>query len=251
MPAPPTTPPTKVDVLAQTAEDSSLPTLVRWSTWTKGMFFDCFAIRTPLGPVLVDPQVPAAESVEWVSDLMGRPPVATVLTASWHERSAYAIRDHYGAPVWLPRAGVPEMEGQPDHLYDESTSLPAGLRPITMDDTYAGDTVLLWTAADTDTDRRGVLFTGDVILAGLDLDDPRSDHWRRRPGLYLWLHGPGDATRFRDRFARLLAEDFDTICSAHSVVQDHPKAQLAHLLERGHTIERPMQRHTAIALTLY
>ena len=213
------------------------------------MYFDCFAIRTPQGPVLIDPHVPDSESVEWVAGLMGQPPVASVLTASWHERSAYAIRDRYGAPVWLPRAGVPEMEGHADHLYDESTPLPAGLRAITVDDTYAGDTLLLWTAADVD--HPGVLFTGDAVLAGLDPDDPRSDHWRRQPGLYLWLHGPGDVTRLRDRFARLLDEDFDTICSAHSVViQDQPKTQLARLLERGRTIERPMQRGTAVGLTL-
>ena len=247
MSALPSTPPTKVDVLARTAGASSAPTLIRWSTWTRSMYFDCFAIRTLEGPVLIDPQVPAAETVEWVAGLMGQPPVASVLTASWHERSAYAIRDRYDTPVWLPRAGVPEMEGHPDHLYDESSSLPAGLHPITVDDTFAGDALLLWTPAD----RPGVLFTGDAVLAGLDPDDPRSDHWRRRPGLYLWLHGRGDITRFRDRFARLLDEDFDTICSGHSVVvQDRPKAQLAHLLDRGHTIERPMQHGTAIGLTL-
>ncbi len=135
----PATPPTKRDVLARSVDQ---PALVRWSTWTsKGMYFDCYAIRTPSGPVLIDPQVPEAESVEWVVGLMGGEagvPVASVLTASWHERSAYEIRERYGTPVWLPRGGVEEMEGQPDHLYDESASLPAGLRAITVDEGYAG-----------------------------------------------------------------------------------------------------------------
>jgi hypothetical protein len=94
-----------------------------------------------------------------------------------------------------------------------------------------------------------VLFTGDVILGQLNPEDGRADHWRRAPGLYLWLHGPGERARFRAVFGRVLEEDFDLVCSAHSVVlRDAPKAALARALATGRVVERPMGRGTAVAL---
>ena len=239
------------------AGDQSNPVIVRWSTWVPrgrgGQCYDAFALRTPVGWVLVDPVDPGPDAIERLESLIDREPVATLLTSAWHERAAYRARERYGPPVWAPRAGTAELEGRPDHLYDDGELLPGGLRAITVDHGFAGDSVLLWTAP---TGER-VLFSGDAILGELNPRDPRPDHWRRAPGLYLFLHGPGDRQRFQDAFRRLLDEEFDLILSAHSVVVrangtsisgQTPKSALARLLDTGRVIERPMGYGIAVGL---
>jgi hypothetical protein len=207
--------------------------------------YDAYAVRTGAGPVLIDPEVAAPGDWRCLLALMGQRPVATALTSAWHERAAYRLRDAHGIPVWAPAAGAAELEGRPDHLYGDGTALPGGLRAVGIDARYAGDTVLRWTAPGGP----GVLFTGDVVLEQLNPEDPRADHWRRAPGLYLWLHGTGGRARFRAAFGRLLDEDFALVCSAHSVVlRDAPKAALARALATGRVAERPMERGTAVAL---
>jgi glyoxylase-like metal-dependent hydrolase (beta-lactamase superfamily II) len=190
-----------------------------------------YALLTGEGVVLIDPNEPAPESRAAFEALVvaaGRPPLATVLTSSWHERAAYELRDRYGTPVWLPRGGTGEAEGAPDHVYGEASALPGGLRALTIQDAIAGDTVLCWQAA---TGER-VLFTGDALLGG----SRRPGHWRGGPGLYAWMHGRPSGPEFLARFHRLLQEDFDLICSAHGwpvPFRDRPKALLARLLDTG------------------
>ncbi len=231
--------------------------IVRWSTWVPrgagGQCYDAFALRTAAGVILVDPVDPGSEALAHLESLVDHRPVATLLTSAWHERAAYRARELYGTPVWAPQAGTAEMEGRPDHWYGDGDVLPGGLRAVTVDDRFAGDSVLLWT---TPTDER-VLFSGDAILGELNPQDPRPNHWRRAPGLYLFLHGPSDRARFQAAFRRLLDEDFDLILSAHSVVVpangtsipgETPKAALARLLETGRVIERPMGYGVAVGL---
>ena len=108
------------------------PVLVRWSNWAPrfGSQEDvAYALRTAAGPVLVDPEAPAAGEAGRVRRLVGRPPVATLLTSDRHERDAYAIRERWGTPVWAPAAGLParggELAGRPDHAFEDGALLPA------------------------------------------------------------------------------------------------------------------------------
>jgi len=209
----------------------------------------------PEGPVLIDPVDPGEAALDRLRGMIGSEPVAAVLTSAWHERDAYRARGEWGTPVWAPQAGTAELEGKPSHLYVGGATLPGGLRAVMVDERFAGDSVLLWAASPGER----VLFSGDAVLAELNPWDPRPEHWRREPGLYLFLHGPGDVARFRRSFGPLLDEEFDVICSAHSVVVREnsssgpgvtPKEALRRLLEEGQVIERPMGYGTAVGLAM-
>ncbi len=217
---------------------SSAPALVRWTSRypaDQHAFAGrhCYALQTPDGLVLVDPDrvTPAAAAAFGaLLDRMshGRPPVAIVLTNSWHERAAYRFRDRLGVPVWLPAWGTEEMEGQPDHLFRATDALPGGLTAIEIDTTFAGDIVLL---AEAPTGER-VLFGGDAILGG----SGRPGHWRERAGLHLWLYGSPTVDVLRERFAPLRSLAVDLIYSAHGApvpFRDHPIALLRCVLDEG------------------
>ena len=219
----------------------SAPALVRWTSRysTDQHAFagrHCYALQTPDGVVLIDPdRVTPAAAAEFgaLLDRMshgshGRPPVAIVLTNSWHERAAYRFRDRLGVPVWLPAWGTAEMEGRPDHLFRATDALPGGLTAIEIDTTFAGDTVLL---AAAPTGER-VLFGGDAILGG----SGRPGHWRERAGLHLWLYGSPTVEVLRERFAPLRSLAVDLIYSAHGApvpFRDHPIARLRCVLDEG------------------
>lgn len=63
--------------------------------------------------------------------------------------------------MWALATGLPErggeLEGRPDHAYEDGTRLPGGLR--------AGDHVLLWPAPGGAC----VLFTGDALNGQVEL----------------------------------------------------------------------------------
>ncbi len=212
------------------------PELVRWSTLVPAAppdfygFHDAYALFTPEGPILIDP-VMASPGVEAeVTSLLGQRPVATVLTSSWHERAAYEVRERYGTPVWLPAVGRAEADGQADHYYRHSDTLPGGLRPIGIADEFAGDHVLWWPAPSGER----VLFTGDVFTGAVNSDDPRPGHWRRAQGTYLVLWRLHSQEEFTRRFRRLLGEDFDLVCPAHAPpLRGQPKTALRNVLARG------------------
>ena len=190
-----------------------------------------YIVLSQEGTVLIDPTEPSPDARERFDALAtagGASPVATVLTSSWHERHAYRIRERLAAPVWLPRAGVEEKEGKPDHLYDERSALPGGLRAITIDDRFSGDTVLCWTAPGGER----VLFGGDALIGG----SGAAGHWRREPGMHLFMFGARDEERFLARFRRLLGERVDLVCSGHGTptpFRDDPEGTLARLINDG------------------
>jgi glyoxylase-like metal-dependent hydrolase (beta-lactamase superfamily II) len=183
------------------------------------------------GTVLIDPTEPSPDMRERFDALAaagGAGPMATVLTSSWHERHAYRMRERFGAPVWLPRAGVAEKEGEPDHLYDDRSALPGGLRAVTIDDRFAGDTVLCWTAGSGER----VLFGGDVLIGG----SGAPGHWRREAGMHLYMFGARDEERFLKSFRPLLDEPVDLVCSGHgqpTPFRDDPAGTLRRLINEG------------------
>jgi hypothetical protein len=190
-----------------------------------------YILYSSQGTVLIDPTEPTPDVQAAFDALATRPsagPLATVVTSSWHERSSYLMRERLGAAVWLPRAGVAEKEGEPDHLYDENTTLPGGLRAMTIDDRFAGDTALYWTAPGGER----VLFGGDVVIGGSAMPG----HWRREPGIHLYMFGPLDEDRFLSSFSRLLDEPVDMVCSAHGSpmpFRDDPNGTIERLVKEG------------------
>jgi hypothetical protein len=216
------------------------PALVRWSAPRPPagrMRNEGYALLGSGGPVLVDPPDAGEAALARLLAVLGGPPRATVLTDAWHERACYRLRDRWGTPVWAPAAGLPErggdLEGRPDHTYEEGTPLPAGLRALRLEGGFVpGEHLLLWRAPTGG----GVLFTGDAISGQAPEREPRLDDWRRAPGLYVGV-GPtmlswlADPPRLQAGLRRALTEDFALLCGAHArPYREHPKAALAQLL---------------------
>ena len=202
------------------------PVLVRWSNWAPrfGSQEDvAYALRTAAGPVLVDPELPAAGQAGRVGRLVGRPPVATLLTSDRHERDAYAIRARWGTPVWAPAAGLPERSGErtgrPDHAFEDGALLPGGVLALRIPGGWTGaEVALLWAAPGG----ARVLFTGDLLNGPCVPDQPTPYRGRRAPGLYAGVRWSDlarlpDPARLRAGLRRLLAEDFDLVCGAHGL----------------------------------
>jgi glyoxylase-like metal-dependent hydrolase (beta-lactamase superfamily II) len=210
------------------------PVLVRWVTWREGNRggYDSYLLLTGDGPVVVDPELADDASVERVGQMAERTPIATVLTNDMHERSAYRVRERWDVPVWAPRSGQADLEGMPDHLYDDATLLPGGLRPRDIHGRFSGDTVLRWQAP---TGER-VLFTGDTLCGAIAPENPaNADHPRAAAGLYLGA-GPfylklERPDRLNESLRPLLDEAFDLICGAHGVPVRNAKPALAALLD--------------------
>ena len=216
------------------------PALVRWSVprpQAKPSRTEGYALLGSGGPVLVDPPDPGEAALERLRALLGEPPRATVLANDWHERACYRLRDRWGTPVWAPAAGLPErggeLEGRPDHTYEEGTPLPGGLRALKLEGGLSlGEHLLMWRAPTGD----GVLFTGDVVNGQAPERQPQLDDWRRAPGLYVGVgYIPvslvADPPRLQAALRRALAEDFELLCRAHArPYREHAKAALTQLL---------------------
>ena len=201
------------------------PALVRWSTfWERPHHYDSYALMapngSPEGPVVIDPEALTSEGEERLLTLLGRSPAAIVLTNDMHERAAYALRERWNAPVWAPAYGAAEhggeMEGQPDHLYQDGAALPGGLRAVKITGAFRGDTILTWSAPSGER----VLFTGDALNAHFSADVPGGPHPRRgEPGLYVGA-GPFylekfEPEAFKQSVRPLLNERIDLLCGAH------------------------------------
>jgi hypothetical protein len=230
--------------------------LVRWSTWDPPWQREgenaSYALPTAAGPVLVDPEAPAADQAERLWALLGQTPVAIVLTTGDHERDAFRLGARCGAPVWAPAAALPERGGdlarRPDAVYGAGDAVPGGLEALALDGAAAGTGAhaLRWATPGG----QAVLFTGDVLTGGAEPSHPEHPRlWHRRPGLYL---GPGptylarcDPDRLRVALGDLLAGGADWICGGHGVpAGPGAGAALVRLLTRdwpsGARLEQPI-----------
>ena len=210
------------------------PALIRWATWREGYRggYDSYMLMTGDGPVLLDPERPTDAVGKELLSLVGRKPIATILSNDMHERTAYETREQASVPVWAPLSGAADLEGRPDHLYEDGATLPGGIKALDIQGRFSGDTVLLWPAP---TGER-VLFTGDTLCGAINPANPQNaDHPRHAPGLYLGA-GPfylklERPDRLKASLQRVLAEDFDVICGAHGVPVRDAKPLLDQLLD--------------------
>ncbi len=230
--------------------------LVRWSTWDPPWQREgenaSYALPTAAGPVLVDPEAPAADQAARLWALLEQAPVAIVLTTGDHERDAFRLGARFRVPVWVPAAALPErggdLAGRPDAVYAAGGAVPGGLEALALEGAAAGTGAhaLRWAAPGG----AAVLFTGDVLTGGAEPSHPEHLRlWHRRRGLYL---GPGptylarcDHDRLRVALGDLLAGGADWICGGHGVpVGPGAGASLARLLARdwppGARLEQPI-----------
>ena len=205
--------------------------LVRWNTYTywtepfsKWGRDDSYALYTPEGVVLIDPREPAPDKRDELEALWGGKPIASLLTNAWHERDCYGFRERYGAPVWAAASGETELEGRPDHLFDESDELPGGIEAVVLADWFAGDSFYFWTAP---TGER-LAFVGDAISAS---------EYEGQAEFHLQLYGHPTADEFRAAFRRVVGRPMDRICLAHGGLRaGEPGALLGHTLQNDQVL---------------
>src|SRR5438093_1198398 len=106
----------RVTLLSVELGTAAAPALVRWCTWQPpwGQWGhnDSYALLTPGGPVLVDPEEPAPRAAARLGRLLGRPPAAARPVGRRQPRAPPARRSG-GRPVRSPAA--PGRESRP-HL---------------------------------------------------------------------------------------------------------------------------------------
>jgi glyoxylase-like metal-dependent hydrolase (beta-lactamase superfamily II) len=150
------------------------PGLWRWTArhpeWRPGDDWNadvgCVYYEAPACTVLIDPLVPQEDEGRfWQAldrDVKRRgQPVTVVLTASWHERSAVAMSERYGAMVWAPALGGTQIE----RGAAATAELPLGVEQAPLEGSEAGEVAFFLPEA-------GALVAGDIFTgsdAGLDV----------------------------------------------------------------------------------
>lgn len=98
------------------------PSAPNWPDWGPSVppEVGCVYYEAPDRVVLIDPLLPAGEEDEFLAYLdqdvqrLGLP-VSILLTATWHERSAAALRERYRAKNLIPQTVEPyRIEGAPE-----------------------------------------------------------------------------------------------------------------------------------------
>ena len=159
--------------------------------------------------VLIDP-------VRLTDDALGKlpPPVAIVLTARCHQRSAWRYRSQFAAEVWLPDDATAGDE-EPDRRFAEGDDLPGGLVAVRTPGPERPHYSFLLER------KPGVLFCSDLIS---------NDGGRELRFVPPEYHE--DPAETRRSVERLLELPFGVLCLDHGVpVVDDPKAAIRRLLE--------------------
>lgn len=178
--------------------ETLFPWLLHWTIADErigGFRSDAFALQTPDGLVVIDP-VPLTDQLQAELTNVG----AIFLTHANHQRSAWRLRREFGAPVYAPAPSV-ELDEEPDLRYDETTTLPGGLRAVPATG-FEDACYLVFKHADG----VGVLFCGDLIC-----HDPDG------PYRFPVQQGYFDLEGGREDARRLMELSPDALCAAHAV----------------------------------
>lgn len=190
-----------------------LPRVHQWSVASARYTLESYLIDEPDGAVAIDPQELAPRLEAEVQERIAH----IVLTNHFHERAAAILQRRWEAQVWAPAADVAELEAvTPDHLYDEATELPAGLRATALGGISAGEYALLWPR------ERGVLFVGDALGT--------TSYWIPEAGRL----GAHPRLRPPQLLRRLLEVEFASLTVGHGEpILDTAKAELHAYLEQA------------------
>jgi glyoxylase-like metal-dependent hydrolase (beta-lactamase superfamily II) len=159
--------------------------------------------------VLIDPLRLTDDALEQLP-----PPVAVVLSATCHQRSAWHYRSALGIEVWAPEDAHPP-DGLPDRTFGAWDVVPGRMLAIPTPGPQASHYAFL---LERDP---GVLFCGDLVANGED-------------GTLAFIppdyqDDPAEAHRSVERLLNL---PFTVLCMAHGTpVADQPKRRLRRLVE--------------------
>lgn len=191
----------------------------RLITWTRkgslGMELRSYAYRRDEAIVWIDPVEPAANERVAV-EAFGKPG-HIILTFGAHDRDTLALRDRYGATVW-----VPEMEQgdkfipNPDERYTWQSELPAKLRAVHIPGVGYGEHAIVG-----DVEGKRFAFVGDSVihlphvpmLGRLVLGQPRGKLQHKR---FYFQWGGNRKTALKEA-KRLMSLELEMLLPTHGV----------------------------------
>jgi glyoxylase-like metal-dependent hydrolase (beta-lactamase superfamily II) len=173
-----------------------------------GSTSSCQALAVDGGCVLIDPlRLDPGE--------LGAlpPPVAILLTAKCHQRSAWRYRREFEVDVWAPE-GAAATDEEPDRRYAEGDVLPGGLRAIRT----PGPEPVHYCLLREDAPR--ILFCSDLLMGG------------EAGGLaFVPAQFHDDAAETRRSVERLAGLELDVLCLDHGrPVTEDPRGAIETLL---------------------
>lgn len=185
-------------------------------TWTEpykvGLPFTGSAYRSPAGEVVwIDPHDPGPHEAALLA--LGKP-THILVTFRDHDREVVPLAEKYGARVWVP-AGTGGEIPKVDVTFDETTTLPAGLRAVSMPAMGYGEHALVAEAYG-----KRFAFIGDAVFNLEGTTVP----WLVRKLFFVRREGPlrmkrsyrgGDTKAAPDQLRKLLAERLDMLLLSH------------------------------------
>jgi hypothetical protein len=189
----------------------------RLITWNRpgplGMELRSYAYRRGDTVVWIDPVDPDPKELTAV-EMFGRP-AAIVLTFGAHDRDARALRDRYGAALWVPEPeNGDKFVPDPDQRYTWQSELPAGLRAVHIPGVGLGEHAVVG-----DIEGRRFAFVGDSVFhvpdrslfAKLMLPQPRGE-FQHKIAYFMW--GGNRRTALKEA-KRLLSLELDMLLPTH------------------------------------
>ena len=196
---------------------SSMPGLVRWTTWGNHDIQQSYLLSARDGAVLVDPIQPigrqALNALKKYAD--GRFQ-AVICTSPNHERDAEWFRERFRIPVYGPEPAPARsrIRLKSDVLYRDGEILPGNIRAIWSGD-RRGE---MWLHRET-FNASGVLICADSIYGQSrrgGFDGATVSYWMREGGIRLQMDGDVGRGEMKRRFERLVDFDFEIVLNGHN-----------------------------------
>lgn len=185
-------------------------------TWTApqmlGLPFTASAYRSPAGEVVwIDPHDPGPHEAALLA--LG-PPTDLLVTFRDHDRHVAPLAEKYGARVWVPEGTGGEIP-RVDVTFGEHTTLPAGLRAVSLPAMGYGEHALVAEAYG-----KRLAFIGDAVFNLEGTAVP----WLVRMLAFKRCRGPlsmkrsyrgGDTAAAPGQLRKLLDERLDLLVLSH------------------------------------
>ncbi len=136
-----------------------IPGIYTWS-WLSprhGYDFNGYVFNSAEGLIVIDPAIMQDKDMGELRNL--GTPSHIILTNKDHERTAYEIRDRFGAKIYVNKEDAPLLKQSAEHKFDAGDILPGNLRAIKVPNNKSpGETALLLLRG------KGILFIGDAVI---------------------------------------------------------------------------------------